>query len=115
MEEAEELCDRVCVIEKGKIVALDEPKVLIQSLQIENKVIFSAEDGVNPEMFEKLTGASKVEKTEERIIIYGNSKEILTALIQKAEAQAIPLPDLQIKQPTLEDVYLTLTGRDYRD
>jgi len=115
MEEAQELCDRVCIIEKGKIVALDKPEVLIQSLQLENKVIFSATEAITAEMFEKLPCVSKVEKTEERIIIYGNSKEILTALIQTAETQAMPLPDLQIKQPTLEDVYLTLTGRDYRD
>ncbi|MCL0069912.1 ABC transporter ATP-binding protein [Dehalococcoidia bacterium] len=115
MEEAQELCDRVCIIEKGKIVALDKPEVLIQSLQIENKVIFSATDTITAEMFGNLPGVSKVEKTEERIIIYGNSRELLTALIQTAGTQAIPLPDLQIKQPTLEDVYLTLTGRDYRD
>ncbi len=115
MEEAQELCDRVCVIEKGKIVALDKPEVLIQNLQIESKVIFGATEAITAEMFENLPGVSKVEKIEERIIIYGNSKEILTALMQTVETQDIPLPDLQIKQPTLEDVYLTLTGRDYRD
>ncbi len=115
MEEAQELCDRICVIEKGKIVALDKPEVLIQSLQVESKVIFSATETVTAEMFRDLPGVSKVEKIEERIIIYGNSKEILTTLMQTVGTQDIPLPDLQIKQPTLEDVYLTLTGRNYRD
>jgi ABC-2 type transport system ATP-binding protein len=115
MEEAQELCDRVCIIEKGKIVALDKPEVLIQSLQIESKIIFGATDTITAEIFRNLPGVSKVEKLEERIIIYGNSKKILTALIKTVEKQDIPLPDLQIKQPTLEDVYLNLTGRDYRD
>ncbi|MCL0064923.1 DUF4162 domain-containing protein [Dehalococcoidia bacterium] len=82
---------------------------------MENKVIFSATEAITAEMFGNLPGVSKVEKREERIIIHGNGREILTALIQTAETQAIPLADLQIKQPTLEDVYLTLTGRDYRD
>ena len=62
MEEAEELCDRVCIMEKGKIVALDTPKVLIHNLQSESKVIFSTTDTVTAEMFRDLPGASKVKK-----------------------------------------------------
>jgi ABC-2 type transport system ATP-binding protein len=115
MEEAQELCDRVCVMEKGKIVALDQPEVLIQNLKMGDKLIFSIGDTVELEMFTNLPGVSKVEKIEERIILSGNGKEMLTALMQAAETRDMPLPDLQIKQPTLEDVYLTLTGRDYRD
>jgi len=115
MEEAQVLCDRVCIMEKGQIAALDKPELLIQNLAIESKLMFSATEAVKLEIFKNLPGVKKVEKIEGRIIIYGHSKEILTALIQTAATQDIPLPDLQIKQPTLEDVYLTLTGRDYRD
>ena len=115
MEEAQELCDRVCIMEKGKIVALDRPEVLIQNLGIESKLTFSIAETVESETFRNLPGVSKVQKLEGRIILHGNGEEMLTALMQTVETRDMPLPDLQIKQPTLEDVYLTLTGRDYID
>ncbi len=112
MEEAQELCDRVCIIERGKIVALDKPVTLIQNLGAESKVSFNVGQAVEPETFQHLSGVNKVEKVDGQIIIYGNGKDIMAALIGM---EGISLPDLEIKQPTLEDVYLTLTGRDYRD
>ncbi len=112
MEEAQELCDRVCIIERGKIVALDKPVRLIQNLGAESKVAFNVGQAVESETFQHLPGVNKVEKVDGRIIIYGNGKDILAALIGM---EGISLPDLEIKQPTLEDVYLTLTGHDYRD
>jgi ABC-2 type transport system ATP-binding protein len=115
MEEAEQLCDRVCIIEKGKVIALDKPGVLVQNLGIEGQVIFTTGETLQSETLVNLPGASKVERLNNRIIIYGNSRDILSALMHRIKTQDVPLPDLQIKRPTLEDVYLTLTGRDYRD
>jgi ABC-2 type transport system ATP-binding protein len=117
MEEAERLCDRVAILDQGRIVALDTPAALIRSLGAEERVIFSL-DGVLPAGFEnKITGEARIEIQGERVIVHGRngrSVPLVSEVISLLSGQGIPFRDLRTEQPTLEDVFLKLTGREMR-
>lgn len=115
MEEAEELCDRVLIIDYGKIVALDTPEALIRNLEVESRVIFTLGDAFRSESLEAVAGVTRVERTGERVIVYGRGERLLSGIVHAVEDQGWPLRDLRVEQPTLEDVFLSLTGRGIRD
>jgi len=115
MEEAERLCHRVAILDHGKIIALDTPEQLIRSLGAENKVIFSVDDGLDPAWVRALPGISRVEQAGERVIVYGRDDKMVSAILTALEAHHTGYRDLRTEQPTLEDVFLALTGRAVRD
>jgi ABC-2 type transport system ATP-binding protein len=118
MEEAERLCDRVAILDHGRIVALDTPAVLIHSLEAEERVIFSV-DGNLPPAFEKaLSGTSRLEVQGERVIIHGKDGRkvpLVSDVVSLLTRYAIPFRELRTEQPTLEDVFLSLTGSELRE
>ena len=118
MEEAERLCDRVAILDHGRIVALDTPQALIRGLGVEERVVFSL-DGSLPAAFEKaLLDAARVEVQRERVTVRGkNGRKVplVSEVVGLLTAQGIPFHDLRTEQPTLEDVFLSLTGHEMRD
>jgi ABC-2 type transport system ATP-binding protein len=118
MEEAERLCDRVAILDQGRIVALDTPAALIRNLGVEERVVFSLE-GALPLGFEKnLSGAARLEVQGERVIINGkNGRKIplVSEVVNLLTEQGVPFRDLRTEQPNLEDVFLSLTGRKMRE
>lgn len=72
MEEAEHLCDRVAIVDHGKIVALDTPQNLINSLGEENRVIFDNIGNLPLKKSYELPGVSRVEKIGQQIVVYGS-------------------------------------------
>ncbi len=115
MEEAERLCHRVAILDAGKIIALDTPEQLIRDLNAENKVIFSVANHFDPAWVEAFPGISRVEQAGERVIIYGSDEKIISNVISALEAHHCRYHNLRTEQPTLEDVFLALTGRAVRD
>jgi ABC-2 type transport system ATP-binding protein len=118
MEEAERLCDRVAILDHGKIVALDTPAALIRGLGAEERVVFSV-DGTLPAAFEKaLAGAARVEVQGGRVVVHGkNGRKVplVSEVVNLLSVQGIQFRDLQTEQSTLEDVFLSLTGREIRE
>jgi ABC-2 type transport system ATP-binding protein len=118
MEEAERLCDRVAILDHGKIVALDTPAALIRNLGVEERIVFSV-DGTLPAGFEKaLTGGARLEVQGERVIVHGkNGRQVplVSEVVGLLSAQRVRFHDLRTEQPTLEDVFLSLTGREMRE
>lgn len=118
MEEAERLCDRVAILDHGKIVALDTPAALIRSLETEERVVFNV-DGALPAGFEKaLPGTVRLEVQGGRVVIHGkNGRQapLVSEVVSLLSGQGIPFRDLRTEQPTLEDVFLSLTGREMRE
>ena len=117
MEEAERLCDRVAVLDHGRIVALDTPTALIHNLDAEERVIFNV-DGALPASFEKaLPDAVRLDVQGERVVVHGkNGRQVplVSEVVSLLTGQGIAFRDLRTEQPTLEDVFLSLTGREMR-
>lgn len=111
MEEAERLCDRVAIIDRGKIVALDTPENLISSLGVENRVVFNVNGLFDKYRFQIVTGAERVEQIGERVVVYGRDSDLVSTVVRALEKEGISFRDLRTEQPSLEDVFLTLTGR----
>ncbi len=118
MEEAERLCDRVAILDHGRIVALDTPAALIRNLGAEERVIFR-QDGALPAGFEKaFSSPVQLEVQGEQVVIHGkNGRKVplVSEVVSVLATQGIPFRDLRTEQPTLEDVFLSLTGRQMRD
>jgi len=115
MEEAERLCDRVLIIDEGKIVALDTPENLIQSLGAETRIIFAGDEGFDAQPLRALPGVTRVEQVGERVVVYGRGDRLVGEVVNALEEQQVRFHDLHTEQPTLEDVFLALTGREMRD
>jgi ABC-2 type transport system ATP-binding protein len=115
MEEAERLCDRVLIIDHGKIVALNTPQDLIDSLGAENRVVFEADARLDEESLRAVPGVVRAERIGERVVVYGQEDGLVSGVIDALERQGIRFKKLRTEQPTLEDVFLALTGREMRN
>lgn len=109
MDEAENLCDRLAIIDKGKMIASDSPYGLIAKYAREVKVIFSTNDTVLPWLNE-VQGVKNVTVTGLRVEVTGTGPLLALTAVALAQHGIIPA-DLRIEQPTLEDVFLKLTGQ----
>jgi ABC-2 type transport system ATP-binding protein len=113
MEEAEALCDRVAIIDFGKLVALDTPGALINSLAGVSSITTSAY--LPLAAIRSLPCISAMQRDGARLRLQTDDVALsLRAILDLAEAQGVSLHDLHIKQPNLEDVFLNLTGRTIR-
>lgn len=115
MEEAELLCDRVAIIDQGKIVALDKPQNLVQTLTQEKRLIFSLENDSSIEKLKKIKGVIEIEKLGERIIVHGKEDEFIYDVMSILIKDRIKFKEIRIEQPNLEDVFLALTGKKIRE
>ncbi len=115
MEEAERLCDRVAIIDHGRIVALDTPENLIRSLGAEQRVVFSAEGRWDDAPLRGVPGVTRVERVGERVVVYGKGEGLVSGVVGVLERMGLRFRDLRTEQPSLEDVFLALTGREMRE
>jgi len=118
MEEAERLCDRIAIMDHGKIIALDTPDRLIHQYFEEKAIQFDAAEPPPQSVLEDLPGATRVVIDEAEVVIYSdNIQATMGALIRFSEGggMAGPLKDLHVREASLEDVFLKLTGRRIRE
>jgi ABC-2 type transport system ATP-binding protein len=117
MEEAERLCDRVAIMDHGKVISQGTPRELIASIGVEHVVEFSAGD-----MTLDLAGISRMAGVRDvRSENGGVSMQVtelhqaVPALLAELGRQGVPLTELRTHSATLEDVFVHLTGRHLRD
>jgi ABC-2 type transport system ATP-binding protein len=115
MEEAERLCDRVAIMDRGRIIALDTPENLIRMLGVENRVVFTVDGAFELERLSKLSDVTRVETIGERVIVYGRGDGLVGEVVNALTTSGTRFRDLRTEQPNLEDVFLALTGREMRD
>ncbi|TFG71776.1 MAG: ABC transporter ATP-binding protein [Anaerolineales bacterium] len=115
MEEAERLCDRLMIIDRGQIVALGTPEALIRSLGAERRLVFTFPENQILPPLEELEVVNRVEYTGEHVIIYGNGERFVSSVVDALEGAGVMFLDLRTEQPNLEDVFLALTGKEMRD
>jgi ABC-2 type transport system ATP-binding protein len=107
MEEAERLCDRIAVMDQGRVVALDSPRGLIASYAAGLRVVFDTQADVG-----FLSGVRFVEDVRRegpRVTVEGHGA-VLANVAAALVDRGIEPPDLHLEAPTLEDVFLSLTG-----
>lgn len=118
MEEADTLCDRVAVVDKGRLLALDTPEALKQKHGANTLLELKLRNhGSLPELLvrlQALPGVQSAEATGEGIRMFAQQLDGLLASVV-ATAQTAGLRDLRIQEPSLETVFLQLTGRALRD
>lgn len=117
MEEAEMLCDRIAIVDHGKIIALDTPQNLIKNLKADYKILFSTDMMNTDKMdFQELPAVTRTEKGNTDFILYTTDDNVtLQALVRLADEKRFRLNGLRIERPTLDDVFLTLTGKELRE
>jgi ABC-2 type transport system ATP-binding protein len=115
MEEAERLCDRVAILDHGRIVALDTPENLVRSLGVESRVVFTVDNPLADSVLESVNGVSRVERIGERIVVYGRGEDLVVGVVTALAGNKVRFRDLRTEQASLEDVFLALTGREMRE
>ena len=113
MDEAEQLCDRLAIVDHGRIVATDTPQGLITTYANKIKVIFST-DVEDISWLEVLPQVSNVARRGQRVEVEGNGPVLAVVAAELAGHGILPT-DLRTEQPTLEDVFLTITGTAMHD
>jgi len=116
MEEAQRLCDRIAIMDYGKIIALDSPQRLIDSNIRESAIQFKMKDYPDDQALTSLPHVSKVIREGDDIIVYTNDiPAAISGLLAFASGRGADLSELSVRQATLEDVFLKLTGKRIRD
>jgi ABC-2 type transport system ATP-binding protein len=114
MEEAAELCDRVAIIEGGRILANDRPDELVRRLGAEHRVSFVCPT-FDPAVLRAVPSATRGEVLNDHVVIHGRSPDLIAEVVAALNAAGLRFRDLQLTQPSLEDVFLSLTGRELRE
>ena len=114
MEEAERLCDRVAIIEHGRIIDIDTPENLVERHCPERTVILDTNDLSAAGYFKTIPGVEEVAQAGNRFTIRGRG-ELVTETIQCLSENRVRVTDFRTILPNLEDVFLKLTGRSLRD
>ncbi len=111
MYEADELCDRVAIMDRGKIVALDKPHVLKETIGGEASIHIRVKDVSQEKMLAVLEKYHCTLKENEIRIFSKNPWEIMPEVSKKLISQKILTEKIEVVEPTLEDVFVKLTGR----
>jgi ABC-2 type transport system ATP-binding protein len=114
MEEAERLCDRVAIIDHGRIVDMDSPAGLVRRHCPERTVVLTTDDGRAEEHTRVIPGVEAVTRSGAELTILGRSDDLMTGVIQCLADHRIRVTDFRTIVPTLEDVFLKLTGHSIR-
>jgi ABC-2 type transport system ATP-binding protein len=118
MEEADRLCDRVAIMDGGRVIALDSPAKLKRSIG-KMEVIEMRTKGVTLDLEERLRGLKGVKemvRTPEGMrILSPMADELVARVVSLASSVGVRIDSMNIIQPTLEDVFIKLTGKTLRD
>ncbi|MET8349793.1 MULTISPECIES: ABC transporter ATP-binding protein [unclassified Micromonospora] len=109
MEEAERLCDRIAVIDRGRVVALDSPAGLVSAVVPEQRVRFRPSSPVDDRLLTDLPEVSAVHRTGTRLVVTGTG-DVLHAVTSVLARNQIIAADLRLEQSTLDDAFVELTG-----
>ena len=124
MDEAQFLCDRVAIVDQGRIIALDTPAQLVRTFDEESRIVFAVTADPDWSALRALPQVAAVVQQgrrvsganlTRRVTVSGSPDGLLAAVVSWLESNRIPFRDLSTQQADLEDVFLRLTGREIRD
>jgi ABC-2 type transport system ATP-binding protein len=114
MDEAERLCDRVALVDRGKIVAVDRPEGLCRRVRGGKRVRFRPSRSFDYCCLTDLPEVQSLERQGERMVVYG-SGELVNAIILALARVGVVAADVETKAPSLEDAFMAFTGRRLQD
>jgi ABC-2 type transport system ATP-binding protein len=115
MEEAERLCDRVAIIEHGKIIEMGTPADLVRRHCPERTVILDTGEPLAKEHLSAIPSLGTVTQKDSQFTLQGKGDDFVTGVIHCLSENRIRVTDFRTVLPNLEDVFLKLTGRSMRD
>jgi ABC-2 type transport system ATP-binding protein len=116
MEEAEILCDRIAIMDHGRILEQDTPDALVSRHFHDRAVRFDQVDGIERDELGALPAVVSVSADDDEMLVYTRDVgPTISALLGLADERGLELKNLGIRRATLEDVFLALTGRALRD
>jgi len=115
MEEAERLCDRVAIIEHGRIIDIDSPANLVSRRCPERTVVLATDNGNAAKHFRTIPQVESVTCSDSQFTIRGHGGDLVTEVIHCLSENRIRVTEFRTILPNLEDVFLKLTGHSIRD
>jgi ABC-2 type transport system ATP-binding protein len=115
MEEAERLCDRVAIIDRGRTIDIGTPAELVARHSPGRTVTLQTDDAEAAERFRSIPRVESIERSADTVIIRGRGDDLVTNVIQCVAEHRMRVTDFRTEVPTLEDVFLRLTGHTIRD
>jgi ABC-2 type transport system ATP-binding protein len=127
MDEAEQLCDRVAILDHGQSIALDTPDQLVRQLGMATRIAFqlnghqraspdnrhngASDRAFNPALIGVIDGVQRVEQDGDQVVVYGQGDGWVGTVIMSLETAGVSINNLHTERANLEDVFLALTGR----
>jgi ABC-2 type transport system ATP-binding protein len=115
MEEAERLCDRVAIVERGRLIDIGTPAGLVRKHCPTQTVVLETTESAASIHFQAIPGVESVAWQDSRCTIRGSGGDLVTHVIQCLAEHRIRVNDFKTEVPNLEDVFLTLTGHSIRE
>jgi ABC-2 type transport system ATP-binding protein len=115
MEEAERLCDRVAIIEHGRIIDIDTPARLVARHCPERTVELTSNHPGAEDVFRAIARLESISRHGDRLVLRGRGEDFVTEVIRCVSKHGIHVSDFRTVLPNLEDVFLRLTGHSIRD
>lgn len=121
MDEAQENCDTVCIVDHGRVLAQGSASELLAAHGMQFRASITADSAQNapvtlPEpLLRALPGTRQVEVVDNEVVVYGSGGDFLPALTRLLEQHGLAQGDMETRRARLEDLFLLLTGRDYRE
>jgi ABC-2 type transport system ATP-binding protein len=115
MEEAERLCDRVAIVERGRVIDIGTPAGLVRRHCQNETVVLETTDAPAAQRFEAIPGVESVKWQGSQCTIRGRGGDLVTHVIQCLAEHRIQVTSFKTELPNLEDVFLTLTGHSIRE
>ncbi len=115
MEEAEYLCNRVAIMDSGQILAINNPRKLIEDLSHTTQISFLTDLHLDEKIWEGINGVEKTFNTPPKVVVEINRLDVIGDIVKRLQEKNIAFSSFTVKTATLEDVYLDLTGKVYED
>jgi ABC-2 type transport system ATP-binding protein len=118
MEEADQLCDRVAIMDHGEILALDTPEGLKRSVAAGDLVRITASgdlDRLAEHLLQVVPGVTSARVVDNQVRLQAEGSGLLPRIVTAAEAAGATVTDISVSETTLETVFINLTGRELRE
>ncbi|MCP4307125.1 MAG: ABC transporter ATP-binding protein [bacterium] len=112
MDEAERLADRLALIDAGRLVALDTPQGLIDSVGLEQRIRFTTSDTIDDDLLISLPEVTGISRSNGEIIVTGNERMLFSVVSLLSRLEVLP-GRFQVDQTTLDDAFVAITGRRF--